>query len=263
MNQFIETIRHALIRARDNLKAAFKRFIDYMNTPMVESPPPDGRRRGERRDFYHSLDGRLKEAYLDMQNSPTYGYNPDRDGNASHRKTPFNPSFPLNHDPVRKERLYHDWIYNAQSVAMGMDITKSEWDLHGNTRVNDIFFRPYKVYNMDLMINNVDEHRYLIETWSVAYHEVEYYLELLLDAHKHHPDLSGSREFEIRYLVLKKSLARLRLELRDAPKFRRLMVEHSKSMGIDLFDLYFQFRDEKLKVDQCAYFDRENRKARS
>lgn len=221
------------------------------------------RKKGERRDYYGSLDSGLKETYLLYQNMPGHGYDPDKDGNASHIRHPFNPTFPINHDPVRKERLYHDWVYNGQRMVMGREFTMSEWDRHGNTRVNDIFFSPYKVYGMDLMINNRHEHRYLIESWSVAYHEVEYYKELLAAAHAANPALTESREFQIRFQVLSKSLVTLRRELLDAPRIRQIMEEETKRMGISLWDIYFAFRDEKLKVDQCIYFDRENRKARS
>lgn len=251
-----------------------KEAIDIVLTEAAEPKKPgndipDGwfkgkpkRRKGERRDYYGSLDGYLRDTYLQFQNMPGHGYDPDKDKNASHFRHPFNPSFPLALNPVLKERLYHDWIYNAQRMVMGREFTMSEWDRQGNATINEIFLRPYKVKGMELEINNNLEHQYLIESWSVAYHEVEYYRELLVAAHAADPSLGSNREFEIRYLVLCKSLATLKRELQDAPKIREIMEQESRRMGDSLWDLYFSFKDEKLKHEQLIYFERQNRKSK-
>jgi hypothetical protein len=199
------------------------------------------------------------------------GYDPDQDPKASHHKYYYKPSFTIPNDDNLRNDLKAKWVLEkALSVANHPYFTRSYWDAVGSQKLYELFIDPYVVPDVNgVEIHNANEHRWLLETWSLPFYEVEYQLEMLKWLHNVNPKIMNTKEFMVRYKLLDNMLRRLeRVHSKFSEPYKKAAKSYAArastgSMINGLWDLYFSYKKANLFLDQCEYFENEARKSRN
>lgn len=214
------------------------------------------------KDYFDTLDYAVKQAYLDV--GKRLSYHPDNDPKRSELETPFEPGFTLISDDELLKTLKHSWLWKAQEMMMISLFTKSKWDKEGYSKINDIFFTPYNIYDMpDISVTNDDEHKWLKECWSISYDKLEYYKTLMNRAYYKNKSLKNNKEFVFKYKIISKNLADLLKTLSDsASSILRMAKSRVEDNSTNLVKFFFDFRDATMKNNMYDFFSRANKKNR-
>ena len=218
-------------------------------------------------DYLDTLPYAIKQEYKRI--IAREGYEPLTDPHATYHKYPYNPSFTLPANDDLRNNLENKWRDKALSITKHPYFTKSYWEAVGSQKIYELFIEPYRVPEIETIeIYDHKEHRWVLETWSLPYYEVEYQLEMLRWIYNVNPNIvKTNREYTIRYKLLLEMHRRLeRLHGKFRAEFdkvdRKIMAGGGYNIIDGMWDLYFANKQFNLFLDQCDYFKHEARKAK-